>query len=140
MGKLRQFEKPTGFRDFPPPTAAKKRLLERRVQTCFQQWGYREVLTPTLEYFDTVGAASAIPEYKMFKLIDREGKTLVLRPDLTAPIARMVSSVMKDEPLPLRLFYHASVFRAQDDSARTVEFFNPEWSWWGTPRRRPMPR
>ncbi len=123
MGKLRQFEKPTGFRDFPPPTAAKKRLVERRVQACFQRWGYREVLTPTLEYLDTVGAASAIPEYKMFKLIDREGKTLVLRPDLTAPIARMVSSVLKGDPLPLRLFYHASVFRAQDDSARTVEFF-----------------
>lgn len=123
MGKLRQFEKPTGFRDFPPPTAAKKRLVEERVQACFQRWGYREVLTPTLEYFDTVGSASALPEYRMFKLIDREGKTLVLRPDLTAPIARMVSSVLKDEPLPLRLYYHASVFRAQDDSARTAEFF-----------------
>jgi ATP phosphoribosyltransferase regulatory subunit len=35
----------------------------------------------------------------------------------------MVSSVLKEEPLPLRLFYHANVFRAQDDSARTVEFF-----------------
>jgi ATP phosphoribosyltransferase regulatory subunit len=123
MEKLRQFEKPTGFRDFPPSMAVKKRLVEQRVQTCFERWGYREVLTPTLEYFDTVGAASAIPEYKMFKLIDREGKTLVLRPDLTAPIARMVSSVLKEEPLPLRLFYHANVFRAQDDSARTVEFF-----------------
>lgn len=123
MEKLRQFEKPNGFRDFPPSTAAKKRLVEERVGACFERWGYREVLTPTLEYFDTVGAASAIPEYKMFKLIDREGKTLVLRPDLTAPIARMVSSVLKEEPLPLRLFYHANVFRAQDDSARTVEFF-----------------
>src|SRR5690606_41909941 len=95
MGKLRQFEKPTGFRDFPPPTAAKKRLLERRVQTCFQQWGDRGVLTPTLEYFDTVGAGRAIPEYKMFKLIDRGGKTLGLRPDLTAPHAQIARAACR---------------------------------------------
>ena len=74
MGKLRQFEKPTGFRDFPPPTAARKRLVERRVQACFQRWGYREVLTPTLgvlRYWWGRPAQSRNTE--MFKL-DRPGR------------------------------------------------------------------
>jgi ATP phosphoribosyltransferase regulatory subunit len=124
MAKPREFEKPTGFRDFPPSLAAKKRAVEERIHRCFERWGYQEVITPTLEYHDTVGRASAIPEEKLFKLIDREGKTLVLRPDQTAPIARVVGSVLREVPVPLRLFYHGSVFRAQERSAgRNAEFF-----------------
>ncbi|MBA4496219.1 ATP phosphoribosyltransferase regulatory subunit [Paenactinomyces guangxiensis] len=124
MSKPRMFEKPTGFRDFPPQLAMKKRMIEERVQTRFERWGYQEVCTPTLEFFDIVGNASAIPEQKMFKCIDREGNTLVLRPDQTAPIARLVASVLKHEPLPLRLFYHASVFRGQEHEAgRNAEFY-----------------
>lgn len=124
MTKPRTFEKPTGFRDFPPPLAAKKRMIEQRVETRFERWGYQEVCTPTLEFYDTVGNASAIAEQKMFKCIDREGNTLILRPDQTAPIARLVASVLKNEPLPLRLFYHANVFRAQEHEAgRNAEFY-----------------
>lgn len=124
MAKPREFEKPTGFRDFPPSLAAKKRAVEERIHRCFERWGYQEVITPTLEYHDTVGRASAIPEEKLFKLIDREGKTLVLRPDQTAPIARVVGSVLREVPVPLRLLYHGSVFRAQERSAgRNAEFF-----------------
>ncbi|MDN4594357.1 ATP phosphoribosyltransferase regulatory subunit [Polycladomyces subterraneus] len=124
MPKPREFEKPTGFRDFPPSLAAKKRAVEQRIHRCFERWGYQEVITPTLEYHDTVGRASAIPEEKLFKLIDREGKTLVLRPDQTAPIARVVGSVLREVPVPLRLLYHGSVFRAQERSAgRNAEFF-----------------
>lgn len=124
MAKPREFEKPTGFRDFPPSLAARKRAVEERIHRCFERWGYQEVITPTLEYHDTVGRASAIPEEKLFKLIDREGKTLVLRPDQTAPIARVVGSVLRETPVPLRLLYHGSVFRAQERSAgRNAEFF-----------------
>jgi ATP phosphoribosyltransferase regulatory subunit len=118
------FEKPTGFRDFPPPLAERKRMVEERIRERFTKWGYREVGTPTLEYYDTVGSASAIAESRMFKCIDREGNTLVLRPDQTAPIARVVTSILKREPLPLRLCYHANVFRAQENKAgRSAEFF-----------------
>lgn len=124
MEGLRQFEKPMGFHDFPPPLAAKKRAVEERVGKQFRLWGYQEVITPTLEFHETVGGASAIPEERLFKLIDREGKTLVLRPDQTAPIARVVASSLCEEPLPLRLFYHANVFRAQENIlGRDAELF-----------------
>lgn len=124
MHKPKAFEKPMGFRDYPPRLARQKRAIEQRIQSCFARWGYREIVTPTLEFYDTVGHASAISEQKMFKCMDRAGNTLVLRPDQTAPIARVVSSILHEEPLPLRLCYHANVFRAQENEAgRNAEFY-----------------
>jgi ATP phosphoribosyltransferase regulatory subunit len=117
MTKPQTFEKPMGFRDFPPLIAEKKRLLEDRVREQFVKWGYQEVCTPALEFFGTVGQSSQIPVSRMFKCMDRDGNLLVLRPDQTAPIARLVTSVLKREPLPLRLFYHGTVFRAQEKEA-----------------------
>ncbi|UWE03444.1 ATP phosphoribosyltransferase regulatory subunit [Laceyella sacchari] len=124
MEKPREFEKPMGFRDLPPKLAARKRQFEERVHARFSAWGYEEVCTPTLEFFETVGRASAISESRMFKCLDREGHALVLCPDQTAPIARMAASLLKDEPLPLRLCYHARVFRAQEvEAGRQAEWF-----------------
>jgi ATP phosphoribosyltransferase regulatory subunit len=118
------FEKPIGFQDVPPKLARKKRELESRLSHVFSSWGYQEVMTPMLEYAETVGRASAISEDKMFRLIGQERAMLILRPDQTAPIARMVNSLLQHETLPLRLFYHASVFRTQEHAAgRRAELY-----------------
>ncbi|MEW9669469.1 ATP phosphoribosyltransferase regulatory subunit [Ammoniphilus sp. 3BR4] len=123
MTKPLGFEKPLGMRDYLPEMLAKQRFVEEKLNTCMKRWGYQEILTPTLEYYDTVGEASATLESKLFKLLDRQGRTLVLRPDVTAPIARVASSLLKDEPRPLRLMYNTSVFRAQQNEAgRNAEF------------------
>jgi ATP phosphoribosyltransferase regulatory subunit len=124
MSKPRRFEKPLGVKDILPEIALRKRFIERQVQECMHRWGYSEIITPTLEYYDTVGGASATLDDKLFKLLDRNGKTLVLRPDMTAPIARVVASLLKEKPLPLRLSYHANVFRAQAvEAGRDAEFY-----------------
>ncbi|WP_051271433.1 ATP phosphoribosyltransferase regulatory subunit [Shimazuella kribbensis] len=118
------FEKPIGFQDVTPTLARKKREMESRLSEVFSSWGYQEVMTPALEYAETVGRASAISEDKMFRLIGQERAMLVLRPDQTAPIARMVNSLLQHEKLPLRLFYHASVFRTQEQAAgRRAELY-----------------
>ncbi|BAU26607.1 ATP phosphoribosyltransferase regulatory subunit [Aneurinibacillus soli] len=123
MSRPLGFEKPLGMRDVLPDLLKKQRKLEDKVKQCMEQWGYAEIMTPTLEYYDTVGGASATIDNKLFKLLDRQGKTVVLRPDMTAPIARVASSLLKDEPLPLRLMYSASVFRAQaKEAGRNAEF------------------
>ena len=58
-----------------------------------------------------------------FKLLDQEGHTLVLRPDMTAPIARVAASKLLNDDLPLRLAYTANVFRAQQrEGGRPAEF------------------
>jgi len=124
MSKPKMFEKPAGVRDFLPEAAERLRHIERRVMECMGRWGYREIMTPTLEYYDTVGMASSTSDARLFKLLDKRGITLVLRSELTAPIARVVSSLLKNEPLPLRLSYSANVFRAMEDEAgRDAEFY-----------------
>lgn len=124
MAKPLGFEKPLGMRDILPDSLAKQRHLERALRHCIDRWGYEEISTPSLEYYDTVGAASATLTDRMFRLLDKQGHTVVLRPDMTTPIARVVSSLYKDVPLPIRLFYQANVFRAQEKEAgRNAEFF-----------------
>ncbi|WP_284643410.1 ATP phosphoribosyltransferase regulatory subunit [Paenibacillus silviterrae] len=124
MSKPKVFEKPSGVKDYLPEAISQLRRIERNVLQCMERWGYREILTPTLEYYDTVGVASSTEDKKLFKLLDRKGTTLVLRSDVTAPIARVVSSLLKEETLPLRLSYHANVFRAiEAEAGRDAEFF-----------------
>ncbi|MFP3361620.1 ATP phosphoribosyltransferase regulatory subunit, partial [Planococcus sp. SIMBA_143] len=65
----------------------------------------------------------AILDQQLFKLLDQRGNTLVLRPDMTAPIARVAASSLKNEPFPLRLAYDSNVFRAQEDEGgKPAEF------------------
>jgi len=118
------FEKPHGVRDILPPLAARKREVEKAIAKVFMRWGYEEIVTPTFEYADTfLNGAYRDEEDHMFKFIERSGRTVVLRPDMTAPIARVVSSLMKDHPLPIRLSYNTSIFRRQDSIAgRDAEF------------------
>ncbi|MFB5269664.1 ATP phosphoribosyltransferase regulatory subunit [Paenibacillus enshidis] len=124
MSKPKGFEKPAGVRDYLPRAVSKLRAIERNVLECMERWGYRQIMTPTMEYYDTVGVASSTSDQKLFKLLNNRGTTLVLRGDMTAPIARVVSSLLKEEPLPLRLSYHANVFRAiEEEAGREAEFF-----------------
>ncbi|MGG1518799.1 ATP phosphoribosyltransferase regulatory subunit [Paenibacillus oryzisoli] len=124
MSKPKVFEKPLGSKDYLPEAVAKLRNIEFRVLACMERWGYSQIITPTLEYYDTVGVASSTADKKLFKLLDRHGKTLVLRSELTAPIARVASSLLKERAFPLRLSYHSNVFRSiEEEAGRDSEFF-----------------
>ncbi|RUS45627.1 ATP phosphoribosyltransferase regulatory subunit [Cohnella sp. AR92] len=124
MSKPKVFEKPTGVKDYLPNAVAKLRRIERDVLECMRRWGYEQIMTPTMEYYDTVGVASATSDQKLFKLLNQKGTTIVLRPEMTSPIARVVSSLLKEVPFPLRLSYHSNVFRAfEEEAGRDAEFF-----------------
>ncbi|MNU74096.1 ATP phosphoribosyltransferase regulatory subunit [compost metagenome] len=124
MSKPKGFEKPAGVRDYLPYAVERLRAIERSVLDCMSGWGYRQIMTPTMEYYDTVGVASSTSDQKLFKLLNNRGTTMVLRSDMTAPIARVVSSLLKEEPLPIRLSYHANVYRAiEEEAGRESEFF-----------------
>jgi ATP phosphoribosyltransferase regulatory subunit len=117
------FEKPLGMRDTLPEMYEMKKQVRQQLETEMSGWGYQMIETPTLEYYETVGLASAILDQQLFKLLDQQGNTLVLRPDMTAPIARLVASSMKGEAYPLRLSYQSTVFRAQQHEAgKPAEF------------------
>ncbi|WP_054954717.1 ATP phosphoribosyltransferase regulatory subunit [Paenibacillus dakarensis] len=124
MSKPKGFEKPAGVRDYLPHAAARLRQIEQQVLACMDRWGYQQIMTPTIEYYDTVGVASSTSDQKLFKLLNNRGTTMVLRSDITAPIARVVASLLKEERLPIRLSYHSNVFRAiEEEAGREAEFF-----------------
>ncbi|SFL83357.1 ATP phosphoribosyltransferase regulatory subunit [Salibacterium qingdaonense] len=117
------FEKPLGMRDTLPAYYQTKRGVADRLESEIGSWGYLPIETPALEYYDTVGRASAILDQQLFKLLDQQGHTLVLRPDMTAPIARVAASSLKEQSFPIRLSYHTNVFRAQQrEGGRPAEF------------------
>lgn len=124
MSKPKVFEKPIGLKDYLPSVVKKLRSIEYKVLHCMEGWGYEQIITPSMEYYDTVGVASSTSDAKLFKLLNNRGTTLVLRSDMTAPIARVVSSLLKDSEFPLRLSYHANVFRTiEEEAGREAEFF-----------------
>ncbi len=123
MTKLFMFEKPLGMRDTLPLLYAAKKKIRDKILTEIKSWGYQMLETPALEYYETIGEASAIQDQKLFKLLDQQGRTLVLKPDMTAPIARVAASKLLKERIPLRLSYSTNVYRAQQrEGGRPAEF------------------
>ncbi|MGN9866722.1 ATP phosphoribosyltransferase regulatory subunit [Bacillus swezeyi] len=117
------FEKPHGMRDTLPGLYETKKKVHSSLTEVMSLWGYQFMETPTLEFYDTVGVQSAILDQQLFKLLDQEGQTLVLRPDMTAPIARVAASKLHKENHPLRVGYAANVYRAQErEGGRPAEF------------------
>ncbi len=101
---------PKGMRDLLPEEIAVQEGLEEKILALFRQWSYQKVLTPTLEY-----SACVQPDLEqddsLYKFFDRDGRILTLRPELTIPIARLVSTRMRAGEFPLRLCYGADVYR-----------------------------
>ncbi|QGQ48057.1 ATP phosphoribosyltransferase regulatory subunit [Metabacillus sediminilitoris] len=117
------FEKPLGMVDTLPNLFEVKKKTRQAMTNVIEQWGFQFIETPTLEYYETVGVQSAILDQQLFKLLDQQGHTLVLRPDMTAPIARVAASKLYNHLYPLRLAYSANVFRAQHrEGGRPAEF------------------
>lgn len=104
---------PEGTRDRLFAATRMFRQNEKRIRDLFEARGYDEIITPSLEYYDVfTQAGSSIGQEKMYKLTDRNGRLLVLRPDNTTPIARVVTTKLNDDVLPLRLYYMQKVHRA----------------------------
>ena len=117
---------PKGAKLYLPDEAARTRWVEERLFGVFTAWGYREIVTPSFEYFDvlSLGTDAELQE-KMFKLVDREtGRLLAWRADVTPQIARIVATRLRDEPRPIRLAYLTNVFRYDEPQVgRYREFY-----------------
>lgn len=103
---------PLGVKDVLPEEAWSRRRLENRLSALFESWSYREIIPPSLEYYEILKDEST--EAQLFKIIDRSGRILALRPDLTTPIARMAATHLQGASLPQRLYYIGNVFRYED--------------------------
>ncbi|MFT8870798.1 MAG: ATP phosphoribosyltransferase regulatory subunit [Sporolactobacillus sp.] len=113
MAQPYMFEKPLGLRDTLPEMQRAQTELEKKFHEELQCWGYDFLQTPALEYAETIGKVSPIDDGRLFKFLDTEGHPVVLRPDMTTALARIVASGLRDAPLPLRLAYTAPLYRSQ---------------------------
>ena len=102
---------PEGTRDLLFEESLARREAEGKLSDLFMCRGFSEVMTPGIEFYDVFrGDDMAIPADEMYKLSDNKGRLLVMRPDNTMPIARLVATRMKEAPLPIRLYYAQDVF------------------------------
>ncbi len=115
---------PEGTRDLIFDECIAKRIIEERIRQIFTSYGYSEVVTPGLEFYDVFnGKVRYFPQETMYKLVDGKNRMMVLRPDSTMPIARLVATRLREEPLPLKLFYNQSIFVVNPkNSGRDDEF------------------
>ena len=103
---------PEGTRDLLFDECAARRIVEEKLRKIFENYGYSEVVTPGVEFYDVFNLkARYFSQESMYKLSDSKGRLLVIRPDSTMPIARLAATRLREEPLPLKLFYNQTIFR-----------------------------
>ncbi len=105
-------ERPRGTRDFLPEEMAKRRGIEDAMRSTALGFGYGEVQTPTFEHTDLFVARSgeAIVD-DMYVFEDKGGRSLSLRPELTAAVMRLYADKLTHAPKPVRVFYTGPCFR-----------------------------
>ena len=102
---------PEGVRDIYNVECGKKLALESRLKKVFHLYGYHDIQTPTIEYFDVFREEiGTTPANDLYKFFDREGNILALRPDITPSIARAVATLFETENFPIRLCYAGNTF------------------------------
>ncbi len=112
---------PKGFRDVLPEEAAERERIVARMQGVFAQRGYLPVETPLFESHELFRRGAHLEETP-FQLFDQSGQQLVLRPDLTMSVARMVATRFRREDAPFRLRYTAPVVRDQVHTGDARQF------------------
>lgn len=103
---------PEGTKDFLFAESSAMDDICGQIENVFVNRGFKKVITPGIEFYDVFNVScSGISQESMFKMTDNKGRLLVARPDSTLPIARMVSSRLKNSTLPVRLYYKQAVYR-----------------------------
>ncbi len=107
---------PEGVRDIYDGECRRKNRIQEILHQVLQSYGYDDIQTPTFEFFDVFSReVGTVPSRELYKFFDREGNTLVLRPDITPSIARAVAKYFTGEDMPVRLCYEANTFINHSD-------------------------
>ena len=102
---------PDGVRDIYNGECRQKLLLQDRLHEVLAQYGYRDIQTPTFEFFNIFGKEiGTTPSKDLYKFFDKDGNTLVLRPDFTPSIARSAAKYYTEEDMPVKLCYMGNTF------------------------------
>jgi ATP phosphoribosyltransferase regulatory subunit len=105
---------PEGVRDFGAADSTLLSTLRTQLLSEFSLWGYSEVIVPTLEFSDAMRRGETYATDLLYRLFDRKGRVLALRPDVTESVARMASE-QHEPPLPIRYSYFGNAFRQRKE-------------------------
>ena len=103
---------PPGTRDVLPDEMRELRRLERSLAEAFERFGYGEVATPTIEYHEVLARGDDRGAPAAYRFFDEGGELLVMRSDMTIPIARLAATRFGGTEPPLRLSYIGNAYRA----------------------------
>lgn len=102
---------PEGVRDIYGKEYGRKLQVERTLRDSIRLYGYEDIQTPTFEFFDVFSKEiGTTPSKELYKFFDKEGNTLVLRPDFTPSVARCAAKYFCEEQIPLRFTYMGNTF------------------------------
>ncbi|MCR5715435.1 MAG: ATP phosphoribosyltransferase regulatory subunit [Lachnospiraceae bacterium] len=102
---------PEGVRDIYGAEYEKKQQTSAEMMRVIRSYGFRELCTPTFEFFDVFSKEiGTIPSKDLYKFFDKEGNTLVLRPDFTPSMARCAAKYYMEEDVPIRFCYMGNTF------------------------------
>jgi len=105
---------PIGVRPLLVQEAAKRRNIERRFVDALERAGFAEVVLPIIDYVDPYAEiVNRDATRKSYRFIDREGELVAVRSDFTPMLARALAPALRDDELPLRLFYRGDVIRCE---------------------------
>jgi ATP phosphoribosyltransferase regulatory subunit len=125
MTRRSLLEIPSGVQCFFGEQARSRREIERVVADVFRGWSYEEIVLPLFDFDDVFTRGGGVSAGDgIYRFIGRDGEVMALRPDFTALVAKVVSSRLARQELPLRLFYSGEVLRYQPPRAgRQEELF-----------------
>lgn len=108
--------------DILPPESERWRRVQDKAALLFRLYGYREIILPVMEHTEVfergIGTGTDIVQKEMFTFADKGGRSLTLRPEATAGVARAVVQHRLDKAgLPLKLFYAGPMFRHERPQA-----------------------
>ena len=102
---------PEGVKDIYGAELTNKKALSSDIYKVLGSFGYREIRTPSFEFFDVFSReVGTTPSKDLFKFFDKEGNTLALRPDFTPSIARCAAKYFLEDNMPVRLCYEGNAF------------------------------
>ena len=108
-----EFARPRGTRDFLFDEMRQRKKAESTLRKIFESYGYQEIKTPLFEelkLFTTKSGEEIVDQLYNFK--DKSDRELTLRPEITAPVARLyLNELEKTAVKPIKLYYYGSCFR-----------------------------
>lgn len=128
------FQTVRGMRDLIGEEAEVLTYIITKARKTAELYGYREVITPHVELLDLLSAKSGEEiRQRMFIFKDLGERQVALRPEFTASVARLVTTALKNEPKPLRLFSAGTVYRYDEPQrGRYREFWQSNFELLGS--------